>query len=297
MSNALEVAQQYFDGWNNRDPQAVLAVMADGGTYEDPGTGGPISGDALAGYMGGLFEMLPDISFEIASAGEAQPGLVAAEWIMRGTNTGPLMELPPSGKSIEVRGCDFIRVEGDKVRSVRGYFNAGDLPRQAGLRVDIQPSSLGPMTFGTANRMAKPQDGAVRKAKPGAMSVTVLEVRTPEEINIVRQQAQQVAQEMMGMRGFQSLVGVTVGDRMMTISAWESPEDPAQLMRGGAHGEAMKGFFGDLTSRGGVTGVWIPERINQIHTRCSACGKMTNHDAAGGKCGCGADLPEEIAYW
>ena len=60
---ALDVAQQYFDAWNRRDPAAVLATMAEDGTYSDPGTGGPIRGQAFAAYMQGLFAAFPDVSF------------------------------------------------------------------------------------------------------------------------------------------------------------------------------------------------------------------------------------------
>jgi predicted ester cyclase len=52
-----------------------------------PAAVGRLRGDALAGYMNGLWAAFPDLSFEISSAGVAGPDLVAAQWIMRGTNT------------------------------------------------------------------------------------------------------------------------------------------------------------------------------------------------------------------
>ncbi len=120
----LAIAQRYFDGWNRRDPAAVLATMAPDGTYADPTTGGRLSGDAFVGYMKGLFSAFPDLSFEIASVGLAAPDLVAAQWVMRGTNTGSMYGLPPTGKSVELLGADFIRVAGDRIRSVDGYFDS-----------------------------------------------------------------------------------------------------------------------------------------------------------------------------
>jgi steroid delta-isomerase-like uncharacterized protein len=119
----IAIAQRYFDGWNRRDPAAVLDTMAPNGTYADPTTGGPLSGDAFSGYMKGLFSAFPDVSFEIASVGLAAPDLVAAQWVMRGTNTGSMYGLPPTGKSIELRGADFIRVTDAKVRSVDGMVD------------------------------------------------------------------------------------------------------------------------------------------------------------------------------
>src|SRR5262245_18226384 len=115
--SSLDVAHRYFDGWNHRDAEAVLATMAPDGTYRDPTTRGPLSGEAFAAYMEGLFTSFPDVSFEIASVGQAAPDLVAAQWVMRGTNTGSMYGLPPTGKPVTVHGADFIRVAGDTIRS------------------------------------------------------------------------------------------------------------------------------------------------------------------------------------
>src|ERR1051326_9299065 len=81
---ALEIAKTYFDAWNARDAAAVLACFSEDGTYSDPTTGGRLRGDALAGYMQGLWAAFPDLSFDIAGAGDLGPDLVAAQWIMHG---------------------------------------------------------------------------------------------------------------------------------------------------------------------------------------------------------------------
>jgi ketosteroid isomerase-like protein len=43
----LDAVRKYFAGWNAQDADAILASLTEDGTYEDPGTGGPISGPAL----------------------------------------------------------------------------------------------------------------------------------------------------------------------------------------------------------------------------------------------------------
>ena len=292
--NPIDVAQQYFDAWNRRDPPAVLATMAEDGTYSDPGTGGPISGQAFAGYMQGLFAAFPDTSFSIASAGLAAPDFVAAQWIMRGTNTGSMMGLPPTGKPIELHGADFIRVADGRIRSVEGYFDSRAIPEQIGLRVIVQPKAIGPFTFGTA---ARTWGGST--ARPGAFSITALRARDAEDENGVREMSRQVATELLGMKGFIGFVAATVGDRMLTITAWEDPADPRQVMQGGTHGEARKRFRGTAQTLGGggYTAVFVPERINTMWVRCPACQKMADHAGQGGTCACGAALPAPFAYW
>jgi len=289
---ALECAQQYFDAWNRRDADAVLATFTAEGTYCDPASGGRLRDDALKGYMARLWAAFPDLSFEIASKGLAGENLVAAQWIMRGTNTGSMMGLPPTGKSVTVSGADFIRVAGGKIQTVDGYFDSRAVPEQLGLQVVVQPKEIGPFAFGNASR-----GWAGKNVKPGAFSVTVLEARSPEEIQTVQSQSQGVVEEMLGMNGFLGFVGVTVGNRMMTITAWESTKDPRQLLAGGRHADAMKAFFGTDLASGGFTSVWVPDRINTRWVRCNSCHRMTDHERAAGSCSCGAKLSEPLPYW
>lgn len=290
--NALEIAERYFDAWNQRDGSAVVKTLAESGTYTDPTTGGPLSGDALAAYVQGLVSVFPDVSFEIVSKGLIAPDLVAAQWIMRGTNLGPVNGLPPTGKPIEVQGADFIRVEESGVRSVEGYFDSGAVPRQLGLQVVVQPNSIGPFSFGVSLRAST---GST--ATPGAFSITWLEARSEEEKQEVRESSQKIVTEMLSMPGFISWVGADVGDRMMTITAWETADAMAPLMKGGEHRSAVGRFFSPEIARGAATGVWVPGRLNPRWIRCTACSKMVDGDKAQGKCQCGADLPDPLPYW
>ena len=57
---SIETAlDRYFDAWNSHDPDLVVAALTDDGTYEDPTTGGPISGDALAASVAGVLRRVP----------------------------------------------------------------------------------------------------------------------------------------------------------------------------------------------------------------------------------------------
>ncbi len=278
----------------------MLATFAPDGTYCDPASGGRLRGEALAGYMNGLWAAFPDLSFEIASAGAAGPDLVAAQWIMRGTNTGSMMGLPPTGKSVTVSGADFIRVAGGqsqeaKIQTVDGYFDSRAVPDQLGMQVLVQPKEIGPFAFGNATRASVSGNG--KNIKPGAFSITVLEARSPEEIQAVSQQSAGIVAEMLAMEGFLSWVGATVGSRMMTVSAWENAQDPRQMLAGGTHAEAMKKFFGTELASGGFTSVWVPDRINTRWVRCGGCNRMADHERSAGTCACGAKLPEPLSYW
>jgi steroid delta-isomerase-like uncharacterized protein len=144
----LQVAQEYFNAWNRRDAGGIAALFVEGGTYHDPTVPQPLTGEAIAQYATGLWASFPDTSFEIVSIAQNEDGLVAAEWKMRATNLGPFGGLPPTGRALSLPGADFIRVEGDKIRSVQGYFDAGAVPAALGLDIVVQPRAIGPFSFG-----------------------------------------------------------------------------------------------------------------------------------------------------
>ena len=59
-----------------------------------------------------------------------------------------MMGLPPTGKAVSLHGADFFTLRDGKVETVVGYFDKGELPRQIGLDVIVQPAQIGPFKFG-----------------------------------------------------------------------------------------------------------------------------------------------------
>jgi steroid delta-isomerase-like uncharacterized protein len=288
----LAVTQRYFDAWNRRDPDAIVATFAESGTYTDPAVPDGLTGPAIGAYAAGLFEAYPDLSFEIVSAAATGERTVAAQWLMRGTNTGPMAGNPPTGANVALPGADFIEVEGDRIRSVQGYFDQRALVEQLGLQVIVQPYALGPVTFGTSVGM---QSG--RRTRPGALSFTALEVRSQEEAEEVVRYSRQIMAEVARMPGFIGYMAMTLGQRMITVTAWEDADAPRPLLRGGTHKEAIVRFLGPDFTSGGSTTVWIPQRFNTLWVRCAACGRMEDAERRDGACSCGATLPEPPLLW
>ena len=290
-ADALAVAQRYFGAWNRRGPDRILALFADGGTYRDPATGGELAGPAIAAYAAGLFATFPDLSFEVVSASPAGDGRVVAEWLMGGTNSGVLAAKPPTGRAVSLLGVEVIEVEGDRIRSVRGYFDRKSFLEQLGLQILAQPYSMGPLSFGTSIRLT-----TGKRTRPGAFSLTWLEAPTQAERDQARAFTDRMFSSLAAMPGFIGLVLTSAGDRMMTLSAWEDRESPRQILGDGAHKEAMAWFFGSVACTAAWTSVWALERGNALWVRCPACGQMANHDRGNNTCACGASLPEPPPY-
>ena len=111
---ATEITQRYHDTWNGRDADALVASFTKDGIFSNPDTTPGINGEALATFVKGVCEAVPDLSFELLNAGEIEPGVVAHHWLARGTS---------SGKEFSFKGASIIHVEGDKIRSDEAYFD------------------------------------------------------------------------------------------------------------------------------------------------------------------------------
>jgi steroid delta-isomerase-like uncharacterized protein len=290
--SAVEIAERYFAAWNRRDPEGIVATFAEGGVYRDPSVPDGLRGAAIGAYARGLFEAFPDLSFDLFGVAPTGERGVVAQWVMRGTNTGPMQGLPPTGKSVAVPGADFLTVGDGGVESVQGYFDTRTLPEQLGLQVLVQPRALGPVRFGNSVRMT-----TGKKSKPGAFSMTWLETPDTATQEEVRARTRAMFPELAQMPGFIGVMTATVGERMVTLSAWEDAEGPRRLMREGKHKDAMDWFFGQNGCTAAITTVWVPEHFNPMRVRCAACGVMANYDRDEGVCRCGQKLPDPPPYW
>jgi steroid delta-isomerase-like uncharacterized protein len=167
LTDALD---RYFAAWNDHDPEAVVRSLADGGSYEDPTTGGPLTGDALAMNVATLLAGFPDLHFDLVSVAPTSDTTAAAQWLMRGTNTGPMPGGPATGQTVALPGADFIDYDpaADRIAKVTGYFDTATLLTQLGLQAHISPADMEPVTkFGIGLRV-----DTQRQTIPGAFSVT-----------------------------------------------------------------------------------------------------------------------------
>lgn len=285
-SDPVALARRYFDAWRRRDAAAVLATLAPGGTYEDPLTGGPISGPAFAGYMQGLWSAFPDLDFTLGDVARAGDDRVLGAWRMHGHNHGSFNGLPPTGRRVELPGVDLIQAGADGLRSVSGCFDSAAVPRQLGLDVVVQPREIGPFAFGVSTVVRRPQAVA-----PAVLAYTELIAAGDEQVQPIRDLSRQTVMEQLGNAAFLGFTSSVAGRRLTTVSAWASHEALSAAMRGGTHAQAMQRFFRDGIAEGGHTAVYVPLRQGPAWRRCGECGAMSRLDAAEGPCtACGAPL-------
>jgi steroid delta-isomerase-like uncharacterized protein len=260
LADALD---RYFAAWNEHDPGAVVRSLADGGSYQDPTTGGPLTGDALVANVATLLTGFPDLQFDLVSVALTEDAAAAAQWLMRGTNTGPMPAGPATGRTVELPGADFIDYDpgADRISRVVGYFDTATLLTQLGLQAHITPADMEPVTkFGIGLRV-----DTQRHTVPGAFTVTYIDI-DPEHQVTLSEATTSVVTEQLGNDGYLGSCIASIGRRNYTFTAWESVEAAKAALRGGTHREAMRlartgGLGANAT---GTTSIWRPEVINGI---------------------------------
>ncbi len=128
-----QIINTYINTFNRHDLDAWLATFAPDGTYHDPTTTQPLSGQALKSHFAGVLTRFPDVKLETLALHAITADLVVWRWVMRGTNTGSAPGFPATGLRLNLPGCEFIAVRRGLVQRVEGYFDRLSLREQLGL--------------------------------------------------------------------------------------------------------------------------------------------------------------------
>jgi steroid delta-isomerase-like uncharacterized protein len=132
----IDIAKAPAIAYNDKNWEAVRASLAPGAVYDEVGTQRRIEGvDEILSAWRGWGTALPD-SRATFDATHVSGNIAILELTWHGTQKGALQtpagEIPPSGKKIEIRACWVVEVAGDKVRSIRHYFDMATMLQQIG---------------------------------------------------------------------------------------------------------------------------------------------------------------------
>ena len=133
--NALEVSQRSIDAWNRHDADAVIALYAEGATYQTPRFDQPLKGKAIPDFIKSVLTAYPDLRFDVISRGDIGGGLVASQLVLHATHTGPFMDgSPPTGRTVTYPLASFAQIKGVKIRSEHVYLDRQTVAEQLGLK-------------------------------------------------------------------------------------------------------------------------------------------------------------------
>lgn len=128
-----QAAVRDFEALQNRDAAGMEAAYADDAIVELVPIGILRGSREVRDFFESLFAALPDLetTYEIRAASD---GTAVVEWRMRGTFTGaPFQDVEPTGKSLELRGVDLMKIENGRIVHNTAYYDGMDFARQLGM--------------------------------------------------------------------------------------------------------------------------------------------------------------------
>jgi predicted ester cyclase len=136
--NKAFVLALYEEIWNSGNLALITERVSTERIDHDPG--GPATGEVagqqeLIDSVRGYRTAFPDLHFEFGPQ-VADDELVATRWTARGTHSGPLDEMPPTGKTAVVTGMFLERLAGGKIVESWVEYDRLGLLRQLGVIAD-----------------------------------------------------------------------------------------------------------------------------------------------------------------
>jgi steroid delta-isomerase-like uncharacterized protein len=127
------VATAIFDAINRRDLDA-MGALDHPDVVDDFVAIGVFRGvHGVRGFFDELLGAFPDIHLEIEHITE-DDGHAVVQWRAVGTFTGtPFQGIHATGRSVELRGCDVMRVEDGRLRYNTIYYDGLGFARQVGM--------------------------------------------------------------------------------------------------------------------------------------------------------------------
>ena len=120
--------QALIDGWNARDGAKVAAAFTpDGVRVEYAKPGARLEGrDAIATHVQTNMTAIPDCVLDVHGLIEHDE-TATLEWTFRGTHTGEVPGLEPTGRDISLPGVNVYRLRDGLIEEERAYWDAATL--------------------------------------------------------------------------------------------------------------------------------------------------------------------------
>lgn len=113
-------AESINDAWNSHDMEQVLRFYSSEYIGEDVGQAFLLRGhEGIRAMLENYWKAFPDLEFTITDT-VAHDARAVIVWMAEGTHQGTIMNIPPTGHRVAVRGVSIVDVEDGRV--VRGQY-------------------------------------------------------------------------------------------------------------------------------------------------------------------------------
>ena len=133
----IQIAHDLVAAWNAHDIQMVEAFYADDYEGQDVATASPLHGPGGIGrLLAANLEAFPDFQLSIEEC-VAQDDSVVLFWLARGTHLGRAMNIPPTGRQIEMHGVSLLKFVDGKIMQDLQLWDMAGMLRSIGLLPDL----------------------------------------------------------------------------------------------------------------------------------------------------------------
>ncbi len=123
--------------WNSHDIEKVLSFYAPDFVGSDVGMARPLKGHAdLRAMLENYWAAFPDLKFTITHT-VVEGFRAALVWQAEGTHRGLIMNIPPTGRRVRVRGVSLIEVENGLVVRSQYIWDLAGMLRNMGLLPEL----------------------------------------------------------------------------------------------------------------------------------------------------------------
>jgi steroid delta-isomerase-like uncharacterized protein len=130
--NKALIRRYWAEVWNEHDLGALDGLVASDSVLHTPPPALPPGPEGFRQYAGMYLSAFPDARVTVDQM-VAEGDLVVTHWTGRGTHTGELMGIAPTGKRSDVQGVTIDRVAGDRIAEEWTYFQETLLMQQLGV--------------------------------------------------------------------------------------------------------------------------------------------------------------------
>ena len=119
--------------WNSHDIEKVIGFYSSNYIGEDVGQAFLLRGhEGVRAMLESYWQAFPDLEFTVTDT-VIQDSRLAIVWMAEGTHQGTIMNIPPTGHRVEVRGVSVIDVEDGLVVRAQYVWDQAGMLRHMGL--------------------------------------------------------------------------------------------------------------------------------------------------------------------
>ncbi|HSL28203.1 MAG TPA: ester cyclase [Anaerolineales bacterium] len=121
------------EAWNSHNIENVLRFYSHECIGDDVGQASPLRGhDGLRKLLQTYWQAFPDLTFQVTGTIVEGRRLVII-WIAKGTHQGPIMNIPPTGRKLEIRGVSILDVQDGLIVRSKYIWDVAGMLRHMGL--------------------------------------------------------------------------------------------------------------------------------------------------------------------